>query len=342
MMRDFEYAQDIIDMVSAIQAISPKGHIEEFRNHAGIGKDDFKIASPEFSGTLAAVDGSNAMVAESGSFAVAAARSALAGYEGGRRAFRSTSGLRIVRIGPSPVSEAYEQLYLDCFGFPPDAVLETEDRARAAAVFRDTLEYFTAFSAIDRLGEGDVLLLDGSLRVGHGSHFPVMVRLLQHAGMQGVAVAAVAKSTSATWGGGRPLVPTVAMLAREMGIGEPWYLRVPVEVLDHQPHREWQRGSLFVSRLHARAPRAFKVEIPGGIDDEWVERIFAACGAYADDGRVPGYPFPLLEAHRTSAIREDTVEQVQQDIMKGMNRLDLAWHDYHELFGDYHDELDRY
>ena len=45
-----------------------------------------------------------------------------------------------------------------------------------------------------------------------------------------------------------------------------------------------------------------------------------ALAACAGDGRIPGYPYPLLDAHRTVAIDEPLVMQIQQDIRAGLSQ----------------------
>ena len=117
----------------------------------------------------------------------------------------------------------------------------------------------------------------------------------------------------------------------------------PEGLIDRLETRTWkQRGEQYVARLHPRAERAFKVEIPAFYSAEMVERVFSALAAYADDGRVTGYPYPLLDAHLTTRIGIDAVEQVRQDIIRNMDLLGMSLADYTGIFGDYHDEFDRY
>ncbi|MDD2473234.1 MAG: DNA double-strand break repair nuclease NurA, partial [Methanoculleus sp.] len=126
---------------------------------------------------------------------------------------------------------------------------------------------------------------------------------------------------------------------------EPWYLCVSAAkgLLDREETHLWkQRGEQYVARLHPRAQRAFKVEIPKYYSQDLVEEVFSALASFADDGRVTGYPYPLLDAHLTTRIGKDTIGQVRQDILRGMDRLGMSLADYISIFGDYHDEFDRY
>lgn len=342
MKRDVTYTQDLIDLIAHIRNISPADLVERFEEASGLNIDDFISFPANFDGIFTAIDGSNAMVLESGSFSIAAIRAGASAYQDGCRRHRKITDLRLMRIGPEREVAAYDWLYEECFSYPPDTGLDSEDRSKAAAILRDTLEYYAAREALGSMNPDDVLILDGTLRVGHGSHFPVLTQVLQSAGMGGIHLGALAKQTSATWGGGLPLVLAVDRLAGYLGMRAPWYVHVPEEILDQRPYLQWQRGEVYITRLHTRSPTAFKVEIPRYASPESIERIFSACATYANDGRLAGYPYPLLDAHRMVTIREDTVDQIRHDVIRGMNRMGMNWSEFDELFGDYHDVFSRY
>jgi hypothetical protein len=65
----------------------------------------------------------------------------------------------------------------------------------------------------------------------------------------------------------------------------------------------------------------------------------AGCSA---DGRIPGYPYPLLHAHRTVALTDETMEQVKGDLPGRLAEAGIDRQTYEILFGDYHDEFRRY
>jgi NurA-like 5'-3' nuclease len=67
-----------------------------------------------------------------------------------------------------------------------------------------------------------------------------------------------------------------------------------------------------------------------------------ALAACADDGRVPGYPYPLLDAHRTVTIDQPLVMQIQQDIKARLTKLGIRNRIFEDLFGDLHGDFERY
>jgi hypothetical protein len=339
---DVAYIGDIIHQVERIRARVPADLALRFGNESGLAVEDFSVCTTDFNGTIAAVDGSNSMVLESGSFSVAAVRAAVSCFFQKRRASLGRTSIRLVGIGGPGECTDFAALYEECFAGVPGTGIGNEDRSHAAAIVRDTLEYASAIETVGRLKRGDVLLLDGSLRVSHASHLPVLRDLLKKAGSRGVLIGAVTKQTQLTWDDGHPLVTAVNGWAEQCGIAAPWFIRIPESLPDGDPHRQWERGAVYVAKLHQRSRNAFKIEIPDYADGNAVQRTFAACATYADDGRIPGYPFPLMDAHRMVCISEDVTGQIRQDLIRGIHRLGMDWHDYEQLFGDYHEEFARY
>jgi hypothetical protein len=342
-MNDRTYLGDVIATLEHIRGVCPADLAERFEAHSGIGRDDFLECRPARRGRVAAVDGSNAMVLEAGSFSLAAVRAVVSCFEDTRRAFLRTTSTRLVRIEAREDSvAAYAALYREYIGEDLQQGLASDDPARAVAVVREMLEYAAAMEALESLEAGDTLLLDGSLHVGHASHLPVLRDLLFRAGNAGVRVAGISKRTSATWGGGHPLVLTVDRFAKAAGVTPPWCIRISGDLLDQQPHAQWQLGVPYVARLHPKAATAFRIEVPGYAGESDAVEACRACAAYAGDGRIPGYPYPLLDAHRGVVLGADEVERISSDIIKGMNRLGMNSRDFWQLFGDYHEEFARY
>jgi hypothetical protein len=339
------YQEAVMRVAGKIRESVPEDLARRFSEDSGFDASSYRHCRPVFDGAVCAVDGSNAIILDAGSFAVAAVRASVSAYAGEARLYHRTTPLEFVTVNPGAGNEDFDRLFRDCFHRPPKVHLDHDDPVRNAAVIRDTLEYWAAMEMAAELDTGDLIVLDGTLQVRHGSHDEVIKSLLNLCNLRGVLIAAVTKRTSLTWGGGYPIVPAAEGLARDLGIREPWYLCVSAVdgLIDRRETRPWkQRGGQYVTRLHARAQRAFKVEIPDYYSQEKVNQVFSALASFADDGRVTGYPYPLLDAHLTAKIGKDTVYQVRQDIVWNMDRLGMSLADYTSIFGDYHDEFDRY
>jgi hypothetical protein len=336
-----EYARSIQAAVSRIGSILPDDLVDHFIDATGLEKDAFSPIRQSGPGSVCGIDGSNALVLEGASGTLAALRAGACVLSQGCLSQRRLTPLRLAWIGPGGEGD-FCGLYRECFGEDPITPLSLEDPMAAAAVLRDTLEYWVALREASECDPGTLLLLDGSLRVNHASHDPVLQRIVQTAKERGVFLAAIAKRTSLTWGGGYPLLPAVNGLAARHEISFPWWISIDPEMLDHTQYLQWQHGDLYIASLHQNAFSPIKLELPRNTDRSQGEEIMAQLAACADDGRIPGYPYPLLEAHRLVVIDRMVIDRIQQDLYRNLALEGFSFERIRQLFGDVHDEFRRY
>ncbi len=336
------YEESVNRAIRKIADHVPEDLVQKFATETGITNDDIHPIPAIPSGIVTAVDGSNSMIIEGGSVAIAAIRAVQTTFSGNVRSGRSITPLTLVTIGPGHRNHDFDELYLDCFGTPPHKGLDNADPERASAILRDTLEYWAALQTVRVLPEGALLLLDGALRVSSQNHEPVLADIMRIAQERKILLAAVAKRTTATWGGGHPLLPAIAGLAEQLGIPGPWWTKMDAHIPDHAGYSPGRQGELYIASLHPHARRPLKMELPKGISEQSAAATMQALAACADDGRIPGYPYPLLDAHRTVIIDEPLVMQVQQDIKSGLSKRGMQNRTFEALFGDLHGEFERY
>jgi hypothetical protein len=342
MSRDPDYEMAADTTVGRIRATVPENLVEKFRQSGGISPEDFRSCIPVPCEEVCAVDGSNVLLLESGSMAIALFRAAQSTFCNLERSRRSLSPLEFAIIGPGAENEDFFRLYQDCFGEAPGTPLGNEDRTRTAGVLRDTLEYWVTEQMATTLNHGALLLRDGPLRVSHASHDPVLSRIEQACKSREIDLAGVSKRTSATWGGGYPILPSVNGLAEDLGIGAPWWIRIDPDILDHTQFPQWQHGRIYVTCLHPRARSPLKIELTKDLPEFRAQEIMNRLAACSGDGRIPGYPYPLFDAHRTVVLTEEIVEQARSDLMRRITGTGIGRQTYEILFGDYHDEFARY
>ncbi|HMA05600.1 MAG TPA: DNA double-strand break repair nuclease NurA [Methanomicrobiales archaeon] len=339
---DEEYRRDLEVLVGNVGDLGPPDLHSRFASAFDLNPESFRAIRPEQRGTIAAVDGSHALLLDAGCFQVAVLRAAACGFSDGARRFRSVTPLRALTLGRESRDGSFEGLYRECFGTDPEATVRDDEPERTAGIMRDTLEYRAALEAAGRLKRGDLLLLDGALRISHASHEPVILDLIRACAKKGVQLCAVTKRTAITWGGGLPLVPAALSLAKAWSIPPPWVLRIGEEGLDVTPYRQWRHGVPCVAALHPASPLAFKIEVPEPTGEDTLKEIVSRLAGWSDDGRVTGYPYPLLDAHRTARIPADALQKVKNDLLAGMGRSGLDPRLFQDLFGDIHDEFARY
>jgi hypothetical protein len=333
------YDESLASSASRIRALLPENIGELFARYSGDGP--IHPAKPGKGMTIAAVDGSNAAVLESGSLSLSAVRAGavLLREEGIER---KRTSLLLVSSGSGDGPDDFSDLYRECFGRDPEKPLEGQERAMMASLARDTLEYWVAGQILGSLERGDLLLLDGALRVSHESHDTVLTGVIAQAERQGVMVAAVAKRTSATFGNGYPLLPAVSAYSAMRGVPSPWWMKIEASVLDQTRFPQWQHGDVYAVSLHLQTSVPLKVEFPVRQRPEVSAQTVSLMAGCADDGRIPGYPFPLLEAHRGAVISQGVIDQVRQDVLATLSRDGISREIFSEMFSDYHDEFRRY
>ena len=339
---DPDYTAELDAAVERIHAVVPGDLVQRFRRESGITRDSFRSCNTVQSGNVCAVDGSNVLLLESGSMALVAFRGAQSTYDNLVRANRSVSALKLAMIGPGVENRDFPGLYKDCFNEQPGTPVENEDRSRASAILRDTVEYWITETMAGSLDSGALLLRDGPLRVSHASHDIVLTRIENSCRLRGIGLAGVSKRTTATWGGGHPILPSVKGLAEELGMQAPWWIRIDPGVTDHEQFPQWQHGQMYVANLHPRAWSPLKIDLPVDTPESAVQGIMDRLSACSGDGRIPGYPFPLFDAHKTVVLTKEIVEQVKSDLIAKIAGSGIKRQTYEILFGDYHDEFARY
>ncbi len=337
-----QYRESVTRALGKIAAHVPADLVQQFAETSGILPGDFHPIRDAPAGIVSAVDGSNTMLFEGGTIALAAIRAGQTTFSANRRQERSVTPLTLVTIGPGHRNEDFDFLYEECFSSPPKKALDNADPERASGVLRDTLEYWTAKKAAETLPRDALLLLDGALRVSSQNHEPVLAGIVRTASERGLLLAAIAKRTRATWGGGHPLLPALQGLARDYGIPGPWWTKIDPHLLDHAEYRQGRHGDIFAASFHPTAGRLLKLELPKGTGPDRIGSTMAAIAACAGDGRIPGYPYPLFDAHRMVAISEELADQIRQDLRAGLARQGIRYRTFDDLFGDLHDDFERY
>lgn len=337
-----EYSGAVKEAAGRIRAAVPADLVEKFEKTCKIKPSDFIPCIPAPCSEVCAVDGSNVMLLESGSMALAVVRAAQTTFVNMERSRRSVTPMTFAMIGPEEENQDFPVLYADCFGHPPGKPLQNEDITRAAGILRDTVEYWVTETMAKDLGTGALLLRDGPLRVSHESHNPVLTRIALTCREKEIGLAGISKRSAATWGGGHPLLPAVSRFAQTHRIRAPWWIKIDPAILDHAAFPQWQHGEMFVACLHPRAKGPLKIELARGTAEESAKEIMDRLAGCSADGRIPGYPYPLLDAHRTVALTEEIMEQVKGDLLGRLAEAGIDRQTYEILFGDYHDEFRRY
>ncbi|MDX1534630.1 MAG: DNA double-strand break repair nuclease NurA [Thermoplasmata archaeon] len=175
---------------------------------------------------------------------------------------------------------------------------------------RKSYEHQLALEAA-QAGEDRIVALDGSL-----ASFPKetdrlgdVVRACEERGHLLVGVS----KDSTTHAFGSALADEELLRPHE-GMG---FIRVPEEFEGRQ--RALLHGDVYFARLHAQAPKWFRVDL--GTDKDAPEEALAQLAAYCASPLCVGYPRPLFEAHRFAVTIRQMREMYEDAIIKEGVRL---------------------
>jgi hypothetical protein len=240
-------------------------------------------------GMTRAVDGSSAVLVDTGAVWVVAYRAHAVTWPGPPSL---PSEVEVRAFLSSEASTELETHYTSLGLEPPGRVASAE---QAAELLRGAAESRVASQAIRAAQPDELLLLDGALE-RLPSHAAALVDpLIEQAEARGVVLLGISKR-SALEAGGVPLLPR---LHRDgQATGGPWYSPLPGHARAH------------ACLLHPRAPHAYRVDGDASALGRLVE--------LARDAVYLGYPYPLAVAHNAVAITASTKERLRHRLEDGV------------------------
>lgn len=252
---------------------------------------------------MVAVDGSYSFLLNISSMWLAIVRVGGLGYtfrDGGYRLVDSEKLEAPILVSTERrVVERQSDLHLQLF----EATRLSGDRPRAMMnEFRHHLEgELTLQMARER--EGAIIAVDGTLASFHKESNHLHETRTECERRGNILVGISKDSNSHAFGGVRT---DEELLNRKNGMA---FVRVPAGY--EEKHRGFLHGDVYFARLHPDSVKWFRVDVGTFKDDP--SFVFSNLAHYAMSGLCPGYPYPLLEAHRFAVtIRQfkDVYEEV--------------------------------
>ena len=215
---------------------------------------------------------------------------------------------------------------------PPDTRRPATDhnRSRMMSVPRAFAEWKMATAVVQReLGEGDILVLDGTLQTGYGGEARLADALYDRARRRGVIVCALAKTTTMMGPGGIPVLYAAQEAARKAG-HRTWYMP-----LARRASGGDGSGFMLAVRLHRHSRFTYRFEVLRDQYDRMVEasqlgEVAGSIAANSGDPSFPGYPYGLVSADRRARVRS-TEGVVYRRVLLG----ELGRHEYGRTMVDH-------
>jgi hypothetical protein len=281
--------------------------------------------------TVAAVDGGSALLISSGGLQVGVCKGASAIYTGFSR-----TELKMTPEWMLASGEGIDNGFLDSFltehGFSLESYPEWNSRIDFA---RELLE----FVLMKRNAGGDsinVVLMDGALNPALSSYSSEYNDFLRELYVKGVIVIGVSKSSTLRWSGNYPLISRFAEIIKELPCGNTCFKRISGLKSGYKPAPEIP--DIYLAGLYAGLGPVLRLDIPS-VYRSSAESIIAGLAAISVDPEFPGYPYPLVEAHRHARITPSRKKHLSEIIRRMVTGRGIEPQVYEAAFGDYHNRL---
>jgi len=292
-----------------------------------------KIPEICFENKVAAVDGGSATVLKTRSFLLGAYRAGYAVFQKGKRVNEKFLPLKMEIISLDNKEEKYLRTYQKIVGQAPTEVPELDkilDRLRLFAEWGLVKELLTD------LEEGDVILVDGSLRASIVPPYELLLEVTQIARQKKIHLIGVTKTSTLYWGKKSPLIPMVVKTSEKFCPESKWFCRLSdLNLALKNPN--WF-GTIYAAKLKASSDYAFRVDI-NRLDQTEPEKIFSWLSYLSSDPAYLGYPYPLAAVHNRVRILKNEVEDIKYRLQSKALEKGVSTADWNLLFRDFHEVL---
>lgn len=312
--------------------------IERYLAETKVQRSDFLPVEPgDFAGEIFAVDGSNASLCNWSTASVNLIRAGYAVYRG-REWRRTVITFNDVLLADPKLCENMFDPYLEHF-FGLDGIdLKESDLDRLSSYYRELQEYVAINEALGEAHCGDIILYDGSFDVFEPLR-GALAAIFTRTSEKGVALLAVAKSSSLFWGEeiSLPFVQHTSMAGSRLRPGAAWYLSLLDKKVEGGQGK-WN-GQTYIVRFCGQSEHAFRVDAPAFLQGE-MGSILGKLAAYSCSSECLGYPHALFRAHRDIRITEQEGAAVRERLMAQLSENGMTHLEIRMLMQDFHDILE--
>lgn len=312
--------------------------VDRYLESTGVEEGDFVVVEPsDFSGEIFAVDGSNTALYSWMTASVNLIRAGYAVYRG-REWQRTAITFDDLFLADPKLCKTNFDPYLDHYFGLKGIDLRESDLDRLSSYYRELQEYIAIDDAIGQAHSGDIILYDGSFEIFEPMR-GVLDAIFSRARAREVALLAVAKSSSLSWGDDitLPFVRHTSLAGSLMRPGEAWYLSLKDKDVDAGQGR-WG-GQTFVVRFCKESEQAFRVDMPAFLSRD-MGSILSKLATHSCSAECLGYPHALFRAHRDIRISEQEAAAARERLIARLMEMGMIHSEIKMLMQDFHDILD--
>ncbi len=300
------------------------------------------IKETEPKGKVAAVDGGSATVVKGRSFLIGVYRAGAVIYQKRERVDQRIVPLKLEIISKANLSEMYLSAFRELTGEEPSEAPGIDKMLDRLRLFS---EWRLAQEVLQELENGDMLLIDGSLKASIAPPYNFLMQFTQRAKDKGVHLIGVTKTSTLYWGDKAPLIPAVMKRGEKFHPQTKWFCQLSDHV-NHAIHESVQLqattssyfGKIFVAKLKASSDFGFRVDV-NRFDPVDVNTIFSFLSHLSGDPAFLGYPYPLAAVHNISRITLSEIEDIRYKLQSRAFEKGISTTDWDLLFTDFHEIL---
>ncbi len=292
-----------------------------------------RIQEMKLDGRVGAVDGGSATVVKGRSFLIGIYRTGSVIFYDGKRIEQKTLPLKLEIISQADISKRYFSAYRDLTGEEPSEAPGIEKMLDRLRLFS---EWKLAQGLLDELSQGDMLLIDGSLKASIAPPYNFLLKITQKAKEKGVHLVGVTKTSTLYWGDRSPLIPAVVKVGERFCPNCNWFCQISADELHTKSPSYF--GTIYVAKLKASSDFAFRVDV-NRFDQVNPNIVFSFLSNLSSDPAFLGYPYPLAAAHNLARITKGEVEDVRYRLQSKALEKGISTADWDLLFADFHEVL---
>lgn len=324
-----------IEMASSDEEGEPLRIDKDLSESSFTSLDEEEVFPLEKPPKIAAIDGGSATIVNGHSFTVDT-------YRTGYLIFQNTTLVKeyiespaIITVSLGNLKDIFVPIYHNLVGTSPEELPHFD---RAIDRIRTLKEWSLAESLIDELEEGDLILVDGSLRSSVSLPYIMLERIAKKAVKKGIRLIGVTKASTLYWGERSPLIPIIHRLGERAYANQNWFCLVSNPKNQPAADTRWF-GQIYVAKLSPKSDFAFRVDI-NRFDEERPATIMAALAAASQDPAYMGYPYPLAAIHNRVRIEPSMIEDFYYRLQSLALEEGVDIRDWETLFAHFHELLD--
>jgi hypothetical protein len=292
-----------------------------------------KIKEMKSNKKVAAVDGGSATVVKGRSFLIGVYRTSSVIFQNGKRIKQKILPLKLEIISQADISKRYSSAYQDLTGEEPSEAPGIEKMLDRLRLFS---EWKLTQGLLDELNQGDMLLIDGSLKASIAPPHNFLLKITQKVKEKGIHLVGVTKTSTLYWGDRSPLIPAVTKIGERFCSNSGWFCQISAGELRTKSPSYF--GTIYVAKLKASSDFAFRVDV-NRFDQVDPNVVFSFLSNLSGDPAFLGYPYPLAAAHNLSRLTAGEMEDIRYRLQSKALEKGISTTDWDLLFTDFHEVL---